>query len=91
MTDCPSASNAGMFIQDSPHTFENQQAEFALAMAHAADPIVLLDAGGADRRAGGDMPCTQRRAAHPQAAAGEAHIRADGHTDLAVIAAHAPG
>ncbi len=36
----------GMLIQDTPHTEENQRCEFAAALAHAADPLVLIDGSG---------------------------------------------
>jgi hypothetical protein len=34
-----------MLIQDSPHTYENASAEFGCAVAHAAERLLLLDAG----------------------------------------------
>jgi Methyltransferase domain len=41
----------GMFIQDTPHTFENQRFEFGAALAHAAPTVALLDGGGARSQA----------------------------------------
>ena len=36
----------GMLIQDTSHTYENASFEFGVAVAHAADILVLLDSGG---------------------------------------------
>jgi hypothetical protein len=39
-------NTVGVFIQDTAHTYENQRAEFGIALEYADDPIVLLDSGG---------------------------------------------
>lgn len=36
----------GMLIQDTPHTVENASQEFAIALAHADDPLILIDCSG---------------------------------------------
>jgi hypothetical protein len=53
----------GMFIQDTPHTFENQRFEFGAALAHAAPTVVLLDGGGA-RSAALEQFCTEQGGSH---------------------------
>ncbi len=75
----------GLFIQDSPHTFENQTAEFAIAMAHADDLTVLIDSGGGQtpalddvcRRHGGDRHILRPRPVR--------HIYTPSATDVGVL------
>lgn len=77
----------GVFIQDSLHTPENQEAEFSLAMAHAGDPLVLVDGGGGQTPALEDI-CrahgTERRILQPRPVR---HIYPPSATDVAVIRA----
>jgi hypothetical protein len=41
-----SGRTVGCFIHDTVHSYENQRDEFAIAVEHADDPVVLLDSGG---------------------------------------------
>lgn len=40
------ARSVDLLIQDTPHTYDNQLHEFATALEHAADRLVLVDSGG---------------------------------------------
>jgi hypothetical protein len=41
----------GMFLQDTPHTVENQRFEFGAALSHAAPMLVLVDCSGRQSQA----------------------------------------
>jgi hypothetical protein len=74
-----------VFIQDSPHTYENQRAEFSIAIEHAANPVVLVDCGGGRTSALADV-CrtygTEHDQLRPQALA---HIYTPSSTDVGII------
>lgn len=36
----------GLLLHDTPHTEQNQRAEFALGLRHAADPLVIVEGSG---------------------------------------------
>lgn len=75
----------GVFIQDSPHTLENQTAEFSLALRHADTSLVLVDSGGGQTPALAQV-CAERKAErlvlHMRPAR---HVYAPTSTDVALI------
>jgi Methyltransferase domain len=53
----------GMFIQDTPHTVENQRFEFGVALANAAPELVLVDCSGGQSPALGEL-CSEQGGVH---------------------------
>lgn len=46
LEECLRGRRADLLIHDTPHTYENQIHEFATALDHASDLLVLVDSGG---------------------------------------------